>query len=249
MALFFIPQQNLSVISRLFQWREKYGEDVAVLSRPWPSSRDSSLITAGCSSSWPSSMCQKHPAVLRSELPERKSGLPHIPQPMLLSFAKPELAMQQTCRSSLAQIEQLGGEGLIVRQPDALYTGGRSTEILKVKNYEDGEAKVIAHLPGKGRNEGRMGALLVELDDGRQFKIGGGFTDALRTSPPPIGCSCHLQILWAISVWNAKIPIIFAHPTGSKPVTRQILRLQYTSTVSDKILPTPDHDRKNLQNR
>ncbi len=87
----------------------------------------------------------------------------------------------------LAEIETLGGEGLIVRKPDALYTAGRSTEILKVKNYQDSEAVVIAHLPGKGRNAGRLGALLVELDNGRQCKIGGGFSDAERESPPPIG--------------------------------------------------------------
>jgi DNA ligase 1 len=90
-------------------------------------------------------------------------------------------------QEQLAQIEQLGGEGLIVRLPDGLYNAGRSTEILKIKNYEDAEAMVVAHLPGKGRNEGRMGALLVALDDGRQFKIGSGFTDVERTSPPPIG--------------------------------------------------------------
>jgi len=87
----------------------------------------------------------------------------------------------------LADIEKLGGEGLIVRKADALYAAGRSTEILKVKNYQDTEARVIAHLPGKGRNEGRLGSLLVELEDGTKFKIGGGFSDAERVSPPPIG--------------------------------------------------------------
>ncbi|WP_205747243.1 DNA ligase [Desulfopila sp. IMCC35006] len=87
----------------------------------------------------------------------------------------------------LAGIEKLGGEGLIVRKPDAPYAAGRSTEILKVKNYQDAEAVVVAHLPGKGRNTGRLGALLVELDDGRQCRIGGGFSDAERQSPPPIG--------------------------------------------------------------
>jgi DNA ligase-1 len=87
----------------------------------------------------------------------------------------------------LARIEKLGGEGLIVRKPDARYAAGRSAEILKVKNYQDAEALVVAHLPGKKRNEGRLGSLLVELDDGIQFKIGGGFSDAERESPPPIG--------------------------------------------------------------
>ncbi|WP_319550088.1 DNA ligase [Desulfogranum marinum] len=87
----------------------------------------------------------------------------------------------------LLRIEQLGGEGLIVRKPDGLYKTGRSTEILKVKNYQDAEATVVAYLPGKGKNEGRLGALLVELDDGTKFRIGSGFSDADRESPPPVG--------------------------------------------------------------
>jgi DNA ligase-1 len=60
-------------------------------------------------------------------------------------------------------------------------------EILKVKNFQDAEATVIAHLPGKDRNEGRLGALLVELEDGAQCKIGSGFSDAERESPPAVG--------------------------------------------------------------
>ena len=87
----------------------------------------------------------------------------------------------------LHRIEKLGGEGLIVRVPEALYAGGRSPEILKVKNYQDAEATVVGHLPGKGRNKGKLGSLLVALADGTQFKIGSGFTDAERESPPHIG--------------------------------------------------------------
>lgn len=87
----------------------------------------------------------------------------------------------------LQKVEELGGEGLIIRKPDARYRAGRSAEILKVKNFQDAEAKVLAHLSGKGRNKGKLGSLLVELDDGRQFKIGSGFSDAERVSPPPVG--------------------------------------------------------------
>jgi DNA ligase-1 len=58
---------------------------------------------------------------------------------------------------------------------------------LKLKTYEDAEAVVIAHLPGKGKYQGMMGALLVEMPDQRRFKIGTGFSDAQRADPPPIG--------------------------------------------------------------
>lgn len=88
----------------------------------------------------------------------------------------------------LKRIENLGGEGIILRKRGSLYSPGRSGDILKVKSYSDMEAVVIAHLPGKGRNEGRMGSLLVELPDRRiQFKIGTGFSDDIRENPPPIG--------------------------------------------------------------
>ena len=90
-------------------------------------------------------------------------------------------------RRELARIEQLGGEGLIVRDPEALYLAGRRPEILKVKSFQDAEAVVIEHLPGQGKNAGLLGALLVELPDGTRFRIGTGFSDAQRSNPPPVG--------------------------------------------------------------
>lgn len=105
------------------------------------------------------------------------------------AFIIPQIPVrdQSHLQQELQRIEGLGGEGLIVRKPDALYSAGRTTEILKVKNYQDAEAQVIAHLPGRGRNEGRLGSLLVQLDDGTVFKIGSGFSDAERVSPVPVG--------------------------------------------------------------
>lgn len=89
-------------------------------------------------------------------------------------------------KAELKRVEEMGGEGLIVRKPDALYTKGRSREILKVKSYLDMEAVVIAHIEGKGRNQGRLGSLLVELPDKTRFKIGTGFSDDERINPPPV---------------------------------------------------------------
>ncbi len=90
-------------------------------------------------------------------------------------------------KKDLQRVEEMGGEGMIVRKPNSLYTKGRSMEILKVKNYYDMEAVVIDHIEGKGRNLGRMGALLVELPDKRRFKIGTGFSDKERKYPLPVG--------------------------------------------------------------
>lgn len=80
-----------------------------------------------------------------------------------------------------------GGEGLMLRLGASSYRGGRSNDLLKVKKYQDAEAVVIHHLPGKGKYEGLMGSLLVELENGRQFRIGSGFSDSERVSPPQPG--------------------------------------------------------------
>lgn len=91
-------------------------------------------------------------------------------------------------QETLRQIESIGGEGLMLRQPGSLYEAGRSTTLFKVKTFHDAEAVVVEHLPGTGRHKGRMGALLVELPDGTRFSVGTGFSDALRDAPPVPGC-------------------------------------------------------------
>ena len=64
---------------------------------------------------------------------------------------------------------------------------GRSATLLKVKRFYDNEACVLKHLEGAGRHKGRLGALLVELEDGTTFSVGTGFSDAEREDPPPVG--------------------------------------------------------------
>lgn len=87
----------------------------------------------------------------------------------------------------LQQVVTGGGEGLMLHSGDALYQSGRVSHLQKLKLVEDAEARVVAHLPGKGQFSGMLGALLVELPDGRRFKLGSGFTVAERQNPPEIG--------------------------------------------------------------
>lgn len=90
-------------------------------------------------------------------------------------------------REELARVEALGGEGLMLRQPESAYEVGRSLTLLKVKSFQDAEAVVVSHQPGAGRHKGRLGALLVQLPDGTLFSVGTGFSDAERGAPPPVG--------------------------------------------------------------
>jgi DNA ligase-1 len=90
-------------------------------------------------------------------------------------------------RAECDRVVREGGEGLMLRRPGSAYETGRSATLLKVKPFDDAEATVIGHLPGKGRFEGKLGALRVRTEDGREFSIGTGLTDADRESPPAVG--------------------------------------------------------------
>jgi DNA ligase-1 len=90
-------------------------------------------------------------------------------------------------RAELERLEILGAEGLMLRQAGSRYESGRSAMLLKVKRFHDAEARVLKHLPGAGRHEGRLGALLVEMPDGTTFSVGTGFSDAERENPAPVG--------------------------------------------------------------
>lgn len=90
-------------------------------------------------------------------------------------------------REELQRVESLGGEGLMLRQPESSYEAGRSMTLLKVKTFHDAEAVVIDHAAGRGRHKGRLGALVVQLEDGTEFSVGTGFTDRQRDTPPEIG--------------------------------------------------------------
>ena len=75
------------------------------------------------------------------------------PSPYTFVIAQIPVTDQADLQRELQRIEGLGGEGLIVRKPEALYKVGRSIEILKVKNYQNAEVTVVAHLLGKGKKK------------------------------------------------------------------------------------------------
>lgn len=110
-----------------------------------------------------------------------------IDQPWVQAAAQRKLASEAELQALLHEVERGGGEGLMLHRGSARHRAGRSKDLLKLKRHDDAEARVIAHLPGKGRHTGRLGALLVETPNGRRFALGTGFTDAERERPPPLG--------------------------------------------------------------
>ncbi|MEN9479128.1 MAG: hypothetical protein RLZZ298_523 [Pseudomonadota bacterium] len=94
---------------------------------------------------------------------------------------------RNSLKTRFDQVVKAGGEGLMLHRADASYETGRSDTLLKMKPFDDAEAIVIAHLPGKGKHIGSMGALRVRAPDGREFSLGTGFTDEQRKNPPALG--------------------------------------------------------------
>lgn len=85
------------------------------------------------------------------------------------------------------QIEHAGGEGVMLRDPNAPYLPTRTETLLKLKSHQDAECIVREHLPGKGKFTNKMGSMICELPNGQSIKIGTGFTDTERENPPAIG--------------------------------------------------------------
>ena len=116
-----------------------------------------------------------------------KQVLLQAPQPWLQVVAQQRVPDAAALQNLLTQTVKDGGEGLVLHRANALWSPGRSDALLKLKPVPDEEARVVAHVPGKGRHQGRLGALLLEMPNGQRFALGTGFTDAQRTDPPSVG--------------------------------------------------------------
>lgn len=109
--------------------------------------------------------------------------------PWLREIEQFQVVDRNSLQKRMNEVVKAGGEGLVLHRADAPYETGRSDTLLKMKPWEDAEAVVIGHLPGKGRHAGKMGALRVRAKDGREFSLGTGFTDEQRRDPPPVGAT------------------------------------------------------------
>jgi DNA ligase-1 len=133
--------------------------------------------------------------------------------------------------SLLDHVTDLGGEGLIVRKPESIWTPKRSNDLLKIKKLLDSEGVVVGYTWGKGKLEGLMGAMIVKWGD-KSFELS-GFTDAERD------LRYHVKgepgsVAAINGVTNLRFPI------GSKVTFR------YTEVSNDGIPLKARYYRKNL---
>ena len=107
--------------------------------------------------------------------------------PWLQVVEQTEVRDRKALEQKLTRLVKAGAEGLMLHRAAAPYSSGRSDDLLKMKPLHDAEATVIAHLPGKGKYRGMLGALRLRTAAGVEFSLGSGLSDALRRNPPPIG--------------------------------------------------------------
>jgi hypothetical protein len=83
----------------------------------------------------------------------------------------------------LDEVQSLGGEGLILRDPSQIWIPERTHNLTKVKPFSDGTAVVTGYITGQKTNKGskllgKMGALITEFN-GKRLELS-GFTDDER---------------------------------------------------------------------
>ncbi len=91
--------------------------------------------------------------------------------------------------AKLDDVVKGGGEGLMLHLAEAPYTTGRSDALLKLTPQRDADAVVVRHIAGEGKYVGMMGALEVKTPAGIVFRLGTGFSDAVRKQPPAEGAT------------------------------------------------------------
>jgi DNA ligase-1 len=106
--------------------------------------------------------------------------------PWLQAVEQTRVSHRAALMQKLDAVVHAGGEGLMLHRADAPYVTGRSDALLKLKPWQDAEAIVVGHTPGKGKYQGMTGALEMAMPDGKRFRLGSGLSDALRRQPPPI---------------------------------------------------------------
>ncbi len=128
-----------------------------------------------------------NPQIFDNRLKQLKKIIHDINAPHIQFVEQTKVSTHEILMKKLDNIVQQGGEGLMLHSGSSFYKNGRSGDLLKLKKYFDAEAVVIKHLPGKGKYRGMLGSMVVETADKKRFKIGSGFSDAQRKSPPAIG--------------------------------------------------------------
>lgn len=104
--------------------------------------------------------------------------------PVIQVIPNHPILSKENLESKLSDILANNGEGIVLRNPNAMYRPERNNDILKIKPYQDDEATVVGYITGRATDKGSkllgmMGAMIVDWN-GKRFELS-GFTDEERT--------------------------------------------------------------------
>ncbi|MDV7104406.1 DNA ligase [Vibrio sp. TH_r3] len=100
-------------------------------------------------------------------------------------IAQSPVTSHKALMQRLERTNNTGGEGLMLR--NIHQQSSSLVKPIKIKKHMDSEATIIGYKQGNGKYQGKVGALIVKLDDGRILSVGSGLTDLLRSEPPALG--------------------------------------------------------------
>ena len=83
----------------------------------------------------------------------------------------------------MKELVDAGLEGVMIKDPNAVYECKRSVSWLKMKPFIEVSLEIVGYEEGTGRNQGRLGAVICEgKDDGKTISVncGSGFSDSDR---------------------------------------------------------------------
>ena len=114
----------------------------------------------------------------------------------------------------LKEIESKGGEGVVVRDPNAPYIAKRTSKVLKVKSFYYAGCKVIGYREGRGKFKGLMGSIECKLDNNTTFRIGSGFNLDDRKNPPSIGSMVRFKYKEFTKYGKPRFPVFLRQREG-----------------------------------
>ena len=119
----------------------------------------------------------KPSATFQERLEKLQEWLPEDDIFLHLHKQLPSTGFEDVLNAELSVVLAAGGEGIILRQPDALWMPKRVSSILKCKPFLDDDAKIVGYVSGRATDKGskhlgRIGALIVQYGNVR-FKLSG----------------------------------------------------------------------------
>lgn len=108
--------------------------------------------------------------------------------PWLHAVGQHKVESADALRQLLVAMEGGGAEGIVIRRPGSVYKlDSRTFDWLRVVSVLRAEAVVVGHTRGKGARDIGVGALVCQMPNGQQFKVGTGLKTEHVKNPPPIG--------------------------------------------------------------